>query len=78
MKTIAAVSYEPGRPLIVEELELDEPKVGEVMVKMAAVGLCRSDYHVMAGNRPVGMRPMVLGHEGAGVVEAVGPGVTHV
>ncbi len=78
MRTNAAVSYEPGQPLVVEELELDEPKAGEVLVRMAAVGLCHSDYHVLAGNRPVGMRPIVLGHEGAGVVAAVGSGVTRV
>jgi NDMA-dependent alcohol dehydrogenase len=78
MKTKAAVSYEAGQPLVIEELELDGPKAGEVLVKMAAVGLCHSDYHVIAGDRPVGMRPMVLGHEGAGVVEAVGPGVTRI
>lgn len=78
MKTMAAVSYAPGQPLVIEELELDEPRAGEVLVKMAAVGLCHSDYHVMAGDRPVGMRPMVLGHEGAGIVEAVGPGVTRI
>lgn len=78
MKTKAAVSYKPGEPLVIEELEIDEPKTGEVLVKMAAVGLCHSDYHVIAGDRPVGMRPIVLGHEGAGVVEAVGPGVTRI
>lgn len=78
MKTKAAVTYEPGSPLVVEELELDDPKTGEVLVRMAAVGLCHSDYHVMAGDRPVGMRPMVLGHEGAGIVEAVGAGVTRI
>lgn len=76
MKTRAAVSYEPGAPLVIEELEMEGPRAGEVRVKMAAVGLCHSDYHVMAGNRPVGMRPIVLGHEGSGVVDAVGPGVT--
>ncbi|MBI4769588.1 MAG: Zn-dependent alcohol dehydrogenase [Chloroflexi bacterium] len=78
MKTHAAVTYQPGQPLVIEPLELDEPHAGEVRVKLAAVGLCHSDHHVMAGKRPVGMRPMVLGHEGAGVVEAVGPGVTRV
>jgi NDMA-dependent alcohol dehydrogenase len=78
MKTRAAVSYHPGKPLVIEELELAEPRAGEVLVRMAAVGLCHSDYHVLAGNRPVGMRPMVLGHEGAGVVEAVGPVVTRI
>src|SRR5512142_648915 len=78
MKTRAAVIYAPREPLRIEELELDEPKAGEVRVKLAAVGLCHSDYHVMAGDRPVGMMPMVLGHEGAGVVEAVGPEVTRI
>jgi NDMA-dependent alcohol dehydrogenase len=78
MKTKAAVSYKPGEPLVLEELEIEEPGLGEVRVKMAAVGLCHSDYHVMVGDRPVGMRPIVLGHEGAGVVETVGPGVTRI
>lgn len=78
MKTNSAVTYKSGQPLVIEELELDEPKAGEVLVKMAAVGLCHSDYHVIAGDRPVGMRPMVLGHEGAGVVVKVGPGVTRI
>ena len=78
MKTTAAVFYEPNKPLVIEELEIDEPKAGEVRVKMKAVGLCRSDHNVMVGTRPVGMTPMVLGHEGAGVVEAVGPGVSRI
>jgi NDMA-dependent alcohol dehydrogenase len=75
MKTLAAVSYESGKPLLIEELELDEPKRDDILVKMSAVGLCHSDYHALVGNRPVGMRPMVLGHEGAGVVIKVGDGV---
>lgn len=78
MKTRAAVFYEADKPLRIEELEIDPPQVGEVRVKMSAVGLCRSDHNVMAGTRPVGMAPMVLGHEGAGVVDAVGPGVTRI
>jgi NDMA-dependent alcohol dehydrogenase len=78
MRTRAAVSYEPGKPLVIEDLEIDAPRAGEVLVRMAAVGLCHSDYHVMAGDRPVGMRPMVLGHEGAGIVQAVGTGVTRI
>src|SRR5512135_3557840 len=76
MKTRAAVLYAPQEPLRIEELELDEPKANEVLVRLAAVGMCHSDYHVMAGDRPVGMMPMALGHEGAGVVERVGAGVT--
>ena len=65
--------HEPGR-LVVEELELAEPRAGEVLVRMAAVGVCGTDLHSYKGewNRPT---PIVLGHEGAGVVEAVGPGV---
>ena len=78
MKTRAAVIYAPQEPLRIEELKLDEPHAGEVLVKMSAVGLCHSDYHVVAGNRPVGMMPMALGHEGAGIVERVGANVTRI
>jgi NDMA-dependent alcohol dehydrogenase len=75
MRVKAAVCYAPHTPLVVEELELDEPREGEVLVRIASAGVCHSDYHVMKGewNPPL---PMVLGHEGAGVVERVGPGVT--
>ena len=74
MKTRAALFRGPGRPLETVELELEEPRAGEVLVRMAAVGVCGSDLHVVRGEweRP---RPMVLGHEGAGTVEAVGEGV---
>lgn len=75
MKTLAAVLEEVGKGLEIEELELDPPSSGEVLVKLKATGLCRSDYHVMAGDWS-SHGPLVLGHEGAGVVEAVGPGVT--
>lgn len=78
MKSKTAVIYKPNEPLVVEELEVDEPKAGEVRVKMAYAGLCHSDLHVMDGDLPVGMMPMALGHEGAGVVESVGPGVTRI
>ncbi|MDX6511683.1 MAG: S-(hydroxymethyl)glutathione dehydrogenase / alcohol dehydrogenase [Gaiellaceae bacterium] len=76
MKTRAALFHGTGRPLEVRELDLDEPRGGEVLVRMAAVGICGTDLHVVKGDwqRPT---PMVLGHEGAGVVEAVGPGVAH-
>jgi S-(hydroxymethyl)glutathione dehydrogenase/alcohol dehydrogenase len=71
----AAVLDEVGRPVDIRELELIEPRVGEVRVRMLAAGVCHSDLHVRDGewDRPT---PIVLGHEGAGVVEAVGPGVT--
>jgi Zn-dependent alcohol dehydrogenase len=60
MKTRAAVIYAPKESIRIEELELEEPHSGEVLVKMSAVGLCHSDYHVVAGNRQVGMMPMAL------------------
>jgi S-(hydroxymethyl)glutathione dehydrogenase/alcohol dehydrogenase len=74
----AAVLYEPRTPLVIEELELDEPGPGEVLVKMAASGVCHSDWHVVKGEWGHVPLPTVLGHEGAGIVEAVGPNVTHV
>jgi S-(hydroxymethyl)glutathione dehydrogenase / alcohol dehydrogenase len=70
----AAVLHEFGRPLVIEELELDPPKLGEVGVRMSASGVCHSDLHVALGTHPT-LLPVVLGHEGAGVVEEVGPGV---
>ena len=70
----AAVLHEFGRPLAVEELELDPPKAGEVGVRMVASGVCHSDLHVAQGIHPTSL-PVVLGHEGAGVVEEVGSGV---
>ena len=75
MDCLAAVFREIGKPLSIERIELDQPEATEVLVRVAAVGLCRTDYHVMQGERRVAMRPMVLGHEAAGVVEEVGPEV---
>jgi S-(hydroxymethyl)glutathione dehydrogenase / alcohol dehydrogenase len=77
MKSRAAVFYGPGRPLEVREIQLDEPREDEVLVRMAAVGICGTDLHSVKGEweRPT---PMVLGHEGAGVVEAVGGAVSSV
>ncbi len=73
--TRAAVLREPGTRWEIAELDLDEPRAGEVLVRFMASGLCHSDEHVRSGDAPVRL-PMVGGHEGAGVVEAVGPGVT--
>jgi S-(hydroxymethyl)glutathione dehydrogenase/alcohol dehydrogenase len=75
-KSRAAVLWEPGAPWQIEELELDPPKYGEVAVELAASGLCHSDEHVRDGSVPVGFYPFIGGHEGAGVVTEVGPGVT--
>jgi alcohol dehydrogenase len=70
----AATPYEKSKPLAIQEVELDPPGRGEVLVKMAAAGLCHSDLSVIDGNRPR-PTPMVLGHEAAGVVQELGPGV---
>ncbi len=75
MKTKAAILWEIGADWSVEEIELDEPKAGEVQVKLAASGLCHSDEHLVTGDLPFEL-PIVGGHEGAGVVEAVGEGVS--
>lgn len=74
MKTRAALFRAPDEPLETVELDLDEPRAGEVLVRMAAIGVCGSDLHVVKGEWPR-PTPIVLGHEGAGVVEAVGEGV---
>ena len=70
----AAAPYAVSKPLAIEELELDPPGPGEVLVRIKAAGLCHSDLSVINGDRPRPM-PMALGHEAAGIVEEVGPGV---
>ena len=75
---LACVLREPGRPPAVEMVELDAPAPGEVLVRVAAAGVCHSDVRLADGELGPGRWPMVLGHEGAGVVEAVGDGVTSV
>ena len=78
MRTTAALLLEPGTPLIVEEIELDEPREDEVLVRVAAAGVCHSDLHLADGVLGDGRWPIVLGHEGAGIVERVGSRVTNV
>ena len=73
----AAVMYEIGKPLVVEEVELDDPQENEILVRLEATGVCHSDLHFMQGDMPQPL-PFVPGHEGAGVVEKVGPCVTTV
>jgi len=75
MDTLAAVFREIRQPLAIERITLDPPGPTEVLVRLAAVGLCRTDYHVIRGERRVAMRPMVLGHEAAGIVEQIGTAV---
>ncbi len=76
MRIKAAVLEEFGAPLSIQELELAEPKAGEVLVRLVACGVCHTDLYTASGADPSGYAPTVLGHEGAGVVERVGEGVT--
>jgi S-(hydroxymethyl)glutathione dehydrogenase/alcohol dehydrogenase len=78
MKTRAAVAFEKGKPLTVTEVELDGPKAGEVLVEVKATGICHTDDFTLSGADPEGLFPAILGHEGAGIVVDVGPGVTSV
>ncbi len=78
MRIRAAVLHEPRRPLVIEEVELAPPRDDEVLVRVAAAGVCHSDVRLADGDLGDGRSPMVMGHEGAGVVEAVGASVTHV
>ena len=78
MKMKAAVLEEFGKPLAIQEVDLAEPAEGEALVRLVACGVCHTDLYTASGADPSGYAPTVLGHEGAGVVEAVGPGVTSV
>ncbi len=75
MKTRAAVAFEAGKPLEIEMVDLDGPKEGEVLVEIKATGICHTDEFTRSGGDPEGLFPSILGHEGAGVVLEVGPGV---
>ena len=75
MRMKAAVLEEFGQPLVIQEVELAEPKSGEVLVRLEACGVCHTDMYTASGADPSGYAPAVLGHEGGGVVEAVGPDV---
>ncbi len=76
MKTRAAVAWRAGQPLEVEEIDLEGPKAGEVLVQIKATGVCHTDAFTQSGADPEGLFPVVLGHEGGGIVVEVGPGVT--
>ncbi len=78
MKSKAAVAWEAGKPLEIEEIEVAAPRSGEVLVKMVATGVCHTDAFTLSGADPEGIFPAVLGHEGGAIVEEVGPGVTSV
>ena len=76
MKTPAAVAFEAGKPLEICDVDLEGPKEGEVLVELKATGVCHTDAFTLSGDDPEGVFPSILGHEGAGIVVEVGPGVT--
>jgi S-(hydroxymethyl)glutathione dehydrogenase / alcohol dehydrogenase len=78
MKSRAAVAWEAGKPLSIEEVDVQAPKEGEVLVRIIATGVCHTDAYTLSGDDPEGAFPAILGHEGGGVVEEVGPGVKSV
>ncbi len=78
IKTRAAVAWGPGQPLSVEEVDLMPPQKGEVLVRIVATGVCHTDAYTLYGKDPEGKFPAILGHEGGGIVEALGEGVTSV
>jgi S-(hydroxymethyl)glutathione dehydrogenase / alcohol dehydrogenase len=75
MKSRAAVAFEAGKPLEIVEVDLEGPKVGEVLVEIKATGICHTDAFTLSGDDPEGAFPAILGHEGAGIVVEIGPGV---
>jgi len=75
MRVRAAVAFKAGAPLSIETVELDGPKTGEVLVELKATGICHTDAFTLSGDDPEGLFPAILGHEGAGVVVDIGPGV---
>src|SRR5258707_13843102 len=78
MKTRAAVAWEADKPLSIEEVDLAGPKAGEVLVRIVATGVCHTDAFTLSGRDPEGLFPVILGHEGGGIVQEVGAGVTSV
>ena len=76
MDVRAAIAMEAGKPLIIDTVQLEGPKAGEVLVEIKATGLCHTDKYTLSGADPEGIFPSILGHEGAGIVVDVGPGVT--
>ncbi|WP_181486613.1 alcohol dehydrogenase catalytic domain-containing protein, partial [Lonsdalea populi] len=78
IKTRAAVAWGPNQPLSIEEVDLMPPQKGEVLVRIIASGVCHTDAYTLSGKDPEGVFPAILGHEGAGIVEAIGEGVTSV
>ena len=78
IKSKAAIAWEAGKPLSIEEVDVMPPQKGEVLVRIVATGVCHTDAFTLSGDDPEGVFPSILGHEGGGIVEQVGEGVTSV
>ena len=78
MKTKAALALKAGEDLVIEEVDLDGPREGEVLVEIMATGICHTDAFTLSGEDPEGIFPAILGHEGAGIVREIGKGVSSV
>ena len=78
MKVTAAVAWEAGAPLSIEDVDLEGPKAGEVLIRHVAAGVCHTDAFTLSGEDPEGIFPAILGHEAGAIVEEVGAGVTSV
>ena len=76
MKSRAAVAWEAGKPLTIEQVDVAGPRAGEVLVRIVATGVCHTDAFTLSGADPEGLFPVILGHEGGGIVEEIGDGVT--
>ena len=76
MKVRAAIAWEPRKPLEIDQVDLEGPQAGECLVRIEATGVCHTDAYTLSGTDPEGLFPCILGHEGGGVVEEVGAGVT--
>ncbi|KAH9442740.1 hypothetical protein Pst134EA_031588 [Puccinia striiformis f. sp. tritici] len=74
----AAIAWAAGEPLKIEEIEVEPPRKDEVRIKVLYTGICHTDYYTLSGSDPEGDFPSILGHEGGGIVESVGEGVTDV
>src|ERR1700727_2731010 len=78
MKSRAAVAFAPGKPLEIVEIDVAPPRAGEVLVQITHTGVCHTDAYTLSGDDPEGVFPAILGHEGGGIVTAIGEGVTSV
>src|SRR5512134_695298 len=76
MKARAAVAWEPGKPLVIEEVDVAGPRQGEVLLEVEATGVCHTDAYTLSGKDPEGVFPAIMGHEGGAIVAEIGPGVT--